>query len=141
MIKPDIHMKDDFRQAYFEAREIIAQELKKKYNLIESYKEYDCITLDSSKFSIHLTFIVPDGDDVYISKKGYEWYEGKSYKDFLFDKYPNDDERLMATRKIFKNSTRKPNTFEKEAILFTFRMKLLFLHDFFYEKFDWNFLQ
>ena len=60
----------DFRENYFEAREIVAQELKEKYNLVESYKDDNRLTLDSSNHSIHLTFYIPDGINFLISKNG-----------------------------------------------------------------------
>lgn len=119
----------DFRENYLQAREIVAEELKQKFNLIETYKEYDCITLDSSTNSIHLTFIVPDGDEIYISGKGEEWFKGKSFKNILFERYPLDNERTEAIKKVFQGSTRHPFSFKVEEIKSSFRSKLDFLQD------------
>jgi len=70
---------DNFRENYFVAREIVARELKEKYNLVESYKDDNRLTLDGTKYSIHLTFYIPDGNNVFISEKGKEPLSKDSY--------------------------------------------------------------
>ncbi|MCT4638612.1 MAG: hypothetical protein N4A72_13005 [Bacteroidales bacterium] len=94
-------MKDDFRQAYFEAREIIAQELKKKYNLIESFKDDNKLTLTSSKCSIHLSFNIPDGTDVSITKYK-ENDVNDSFMGLVVKKYPNLQEMGNYLKEAFK---------------------------------------
>jgi hypothetical protein len=125
----------NLRQNYIEAREIIANELKEKYNLVETINEYDCLTLDSNIFSIHLTFIVPDGDEVFISEKGKQWFNGKSFKDLLFEKYPIDSERLKILNQIFNGTSRHPYSYETVEIISSFRAKLNFIEDSLFEIF------
>lgn len=60
----------DFRENYFIAREIVANELKEKYSLIESYKDEDRLTLDSSNHSVHFILYLQDGLSFSISNKG-----------------------------------------------------------------------
>lgn len=93
----------DYRQNYLDAREIVANELKKKYNLIESHRDNDRLTLDSNTHSIHLTFYIPDGNNVSVSEKGKEPAYGHNFMYYLFDKYPNDDERAKELRELYKN--------------------------------------
>lgn len=97
----------DFRDNYIKAREIIAIELKKKYNLIESYRENDRLTLDSSTHSIHLTFYVPDGDEVSISEKGKEPGYGQTFMGYFFDKYPKIEDIEQNLKKIFTTPVKK----------------------------------
>jgi len=127
---------DNFRENYFVAREIVARELKEKYNLVESYREYDCLTLDSTANSIHLTFVIPEGDEVYITEKGKGWFMGKSFKDLLSETHPNDSLKTEAIKQIFKGCSRHPHSYKTEEIESTFRAKLIFLQDSFYEKFS-----
>lgn len=126
----------DLRENYLDAREVVANELKEKYGLIESYKDHERLTLDSTNYSIHLTFIVPDGDEVYISEKDEKWFTGKSFKDLLFEKCPNDSTRTEMTKQIFKGSSRHPYSFKTGEIEFTYRAKLRFLQTLFPEKFS-----
>jgi hypothetical protein len=125
----------DFRENYLKAREVIANELKEKCHFIVTTNEYDCLTIDTSTSSIHLTFIIPDGDEIYISEKGKEWFMGKSFKDFLFEKYPIDAERIETIRQLFQECSRLPFSYETEEIKCSFRTKLNFLQDSFSDKF------
>lgn len=122
-------MQSNFRENYFKARDNVAHELKEKYNLIESYRGSESLTLDSSNYSIHLTFCVPDGDEIYISEKGKAWYSGKSFRDFLYEKHPTPPDNTEAIKKIFKGSLRAPYSFEEEDIKFSFQAKLHFLKE------------
>ncbi|XOV68572.1 MAG: hypothetical protein ACFHU9_05210 [Fluviicola sp.] len=126
----------DFRENYFKARDAVAKELIDKYDLKESLCEYECLTLDSTSHSIHLTFVIPEGDEVYISKKGMKWTRGKSYREFLCVKYPNNDDRMRATKNIFKGSSRKHLSFEEKEMEFSFRAKILSLAQSLPDKFN-----
>ena len=125
----------DYRENYLIAREIVVNELKEKYNFIVTTNQYDCLTIESFESSIHLTFIIPDGDEVYVSEKGKEWFTGKSFKDLLYEKYPVDTERTKSLKQIFRDSSRHPFSYEIEEIKSSFRAKLNFLQDSFSEKF------
>lgn len=119
---------NDFRENYFEAREIVAKELIEKYNLTESTNEYDCLTLDSSNYSIHLTFIVPDGDEVYMSEKTKEWYTGKSFYSFMLEKYPDDEKRKSVTHELFKSmSNFDTYDYSVERLTRSFLIQIIFL--------------
>jgi hypothetical protein len=126
----------DFRENYFKARDNVAKELIDKYDLKESLREYDCLTLDSTSHSIHLTFVIPEGDEVYISKKGMKWTGGKSYREFLFAMYPTIEDRISATKNIFEGSTRENHSFKGKDIEFSFRAKILSLAQSFPDKFN-----
>lgn len=121
---------NNFRENYFIAREIVAQELMEKYNFIESYRDDERLTLDNANLSLHFTFYVPDGDEVYVSDKGKEWFAGRSFRDLLYEKYPIDFERLEARKQIFQKSSREPFSYEIEEIKSSFRAKLNFLKNF-----------
>ena len=95
---------NDFRENYLIARGIVAKELIEKYNLIESYKDNERLTLDSTSYSIHLTFYVPDGNDVTISEKDKKPAYGHSFMYYLFEKYTKDEERTKALKELYKNS-------------------------------------
>lgn len=95
----------EFRDNYIKAREIIADELKEKYNLVESYREYDRLTLDSTTHSIHFTFYVPDGDEVYISKKGKQPADGESFRDLFYNEYPSFEKGNEELQKLFRSKS------------------------------------
>lgn len=97
-------MQEDFRENYFKARELVAKELMEKYHLIESYRDNDRLTLDSNDYSVHLTFYVPDGNDVFISEKGKEPSDGHSFIHYLFEQFPNDDESSAMLKDLYKSS-------------------------------------
>ncbi len=90
----------DFRKNYFEAREVVAQELKEKYNLVESYKDDNRLTLDSSNHSIHLIFYVPDGINFSISKKG----EHPLSKDSYFGHISQGKDNMNEIEEVLKNN-------------------------------------
>jgi hypothetical protein len=94
---------NDFRENYLIAREIVARELIEKYKLVESYKDNERLTLDSTNHSIHLTFYIPDGNDVFISEKGKEPAYGHSFMYYLFEKYPKNEERTKILKELYKN--------------------------------------
>jgi hypothetical protein len=97
-------MEEDFRENYFKARELVAEELIEKYHLIESYRDNDRLTLDSDNYSIHFTLFVPDGKNVSISKKGEEPSDGHSFTHYLIEKFPNAEERSIILKEASKNS-------------------------------------
>ena len=125
----------DYRENYFIAREIVANELKQKYNLIESYKDDNCLTLDSATSSIHLTFIIPDGDDVYISEKGKEWFTGKNFMYYVFKKFPLIDEAETELKKIFLDQSESTKDahfdYSVKRLERTFRKIIQYLEEFF----------
>jgi len=94
---------DNFRENYFVAREIVAQELIQKYNLVESYKDDDRLTLDSTNYSIHLTFNIPEGENITVSEKGREPGYGRSFMDMVFQKYPERNDMIIFLKDLFDN--------------------------------------
>lgn len=80
----------DFRENYFKARDAVAIELKKKYNFIETHRDNNRLTLDSSSRSFHLSFYLPDGKDLFITKKGELPNSNESFLAYVFKHYDND---------------------------------------------------
>ncbi|NOQ75992.1 MAG: hypothetical protein GQ574_28555 [Crocinitomix sp.] len=96
----------EFRKDYHIARDLVAKELIEKYGLVESYRHYEILTLDSTNYSFHFTFIVPEEEEVRVSLKGKEWLDGKSSSDLMYDKYDSMD-GVQYARKKFKAELRK----------------------------------
>jgi hypothetical protein len=127
-------MKDDFRQAYFEAREIIAQELKKKYNLIESFKDDNRLTLDSSKHSIHFTFYIPDGKDLNITKKGEMPDSDHSFLSYVFRLNQNDIQKTQNNLKVIfepLDNIDEKDFYSSDVIIKSYQIEIQFLTDYF----------
>ena len=93
---------NQIRQEYLLAREIVAKELIEKYHLIESYRDDERLTLDGINYSIHLTFYLPDGDDVYLTKKGNLPSWDTSFYSYPLKKFPDEGLRKLETTKLFK---------------------------------------
>ncbi|MCG8573516.1 MAG: hypothetical protein MI810_01410 [Flavobacteriales bacterium] len=118
----------DFRENYLKARKIIAEEIKSKHNLVESYQDENRLTLNSSNHSIHLTFYVPDTEDIVISDIGTEPGHGKDFKYYLFEKYPNNDERAKILKGLYKDSRSSGNfDFSVESIEDSLRIMIGFM--------------
>jgi len=91
----------DFREAYFKAREEFAENLKQKYNRTESHKDDNRLTLDCSNYSIHLTFDIPEGDDINVTDHNNEFYND-SFMGLVVKKYPNTKEMGVRLKSLFK---------------------------------------
>ena len=126
-------MEVDFRKNYLEARELVAKELKEKYNLVESYRDNDRLTLDSSNYSIHLTFFVPDGDNVSVSEKGKESGYGKSFMNIVAQKFPKRDEMISFLKILFSDT--KPYDYTSQTIKRKLQKKIIFFEQQFPEYF------
>jgi hypothetical protein len=120
----------EFRDNYFKAREIVADELKQKHNLVESYRDENRLTLDSSKYSIHLTFYVPDGDEISVSIKGKQPGEdGQNFMGYLFDQYPKLDDIDKALKEIFTKLPKKASPYSIDNLYIHFNDKIRFLEN------------
>lgn len=118
-VNPFISGMSDFRENYLKAREVVAEELKRKYNLIESYSDNDRLTLDSTNYSIHLTFYLPEGENVSISEKGKEPGYGYSFMQIVFEKYPKRNEMILFLKELFSELNQFDYSFQtiKEKLL------------------------
>lgn len=96
---------DDLRANYFKARDIISQELKQKYNLIETYKDNNRLTLDNNIYSFHLTLYTPDGENISISRRGEEPAYGKSFMHFVCLKYPDREDMIDFLKKLSSDTS------------------------------------
>lgn len=92
---------NQFRDNYFKARDIIAQELKQKYKLTESYKDENNLSLDFFNFSLEITFFIPEGIDINISNHKNEFYND-SFMGLVLKKYPNIKEMGIKLKSLFK---------------------------------------
>jgi hypothetical protein len=129
---------NDLRENYFIAREIVAKELKQRYDLVESYKDDNRITLNSTNHSIHLTFYVPDGLDFSISKKG----EPALSKDSYFGHISNNktlaeiDEVLNKNASKFEPLPKAFDEYETKVILRYFHICISFFETEYPQYFD-----
>lgn len=123
---------NNYRENYFVARNNVFAELNKKYNLIESHKDENRLTLNSSKYSIHLVLYIPDGVDLIISPINREPAFGNNFMHYLHSKYPENDIRRDVLKDIYKNSRAK-SSFDNsiEAIEDNFLIMINFIHTYF----------
>ena len=101
---------NDFRENYFIARDIVAKELIEKYNLVESYKDNERLTLDSNAYSIHFIFYIPDPPEIFISKKG----KLPLTKDGYFGHITNAKKTMNEIDKALKSNALKLEPLPKE---------------------------
>lgn len=123
-------MRDDFRENYFKARKIVANELKERYKLVESYSDNERLTLDSSNYSIHLTFYVPDGKDLYITEKGSLPHSNNSFLAYAFSINQNNVSKTQVTlNEIYKpmGKIREDELYLSETIIKSYRLEIEFL--------------
>jgi hypothetical protein len=129
----------EIRQEYLKARAIIANYLREKYNLIESYNDTQRLTLDSKAYSIHFIFYVPDMPEIYVSKKGTEASSNNSFMHHIFNRFPSLKEAETELKKLFSDgveTTENSFDYSAERLETTFRKKIKYFEENFTNYFD-----
>lgn len=123
-------MEVDYSKNYLDAREIVAQELIEAYGFVESYRDDERLTLDSTNYSFHLTFYVPEGDKLYVSKKSTDGL-GKSFQGLVYEKYPDPAHSKIVLKEIFTGLSHltENESFTEFAIKESFLIKIKFLYE------------
>ena len=81
----------EYRDAYLKVREILADELKEKYNFIPIHNTSRCLMLKNEIATIHITFDTPDGDDIHITDSKTPDLND-SFMGLVIRKYPDLDD-------------------------------------------------
>ncbi|UKN01174.1 hypothetical protein K6119_15700 [Paracrocinitomix mangrovi] len=96
-------MTNDYRENYLDARNIIAQSLKAKYKLHETYQDRDRLTLSNKKHSIHLTFYTPEGENISISDLNADPSNGHSFMYFVTQVYSERENMIAFLKRLFSD--------------------------------------
>lgn len=115
------------RLAYFEAREKAASVLKEKYGFREVFKDNEMLTLDNTKYSIHLTLQIPDDVEVYLTLRGRSPSTDTKFFSYLFDQNKDLDKTKAVLEDLFKDVGREESlavqTYESLIIMIEFFAK------------------
>lgn len=91
----------EYREAYLKTRDIIAEKLKEKYNFIPIESTSRCLSLTNKIATIHITFDIPEGDDIHITESKTPELND-SFMGLVVKKYPDLNDMKRELKKLFK---------------------------------------
>ncbi|MFT5824029.1 MAG: hypothetical protein ACI8ZM_005295 [Crocinitomix sp.] len=131
-------MEEDYEANYHKAREVVALELVSRYGLVESYRDDYKLSLDSDEYSIHLSFYIPYCDELYVSKIVDNEPLGESFRELLYNIYPESENARKVLKKIFSplKHVQESERYSESVLIRSFLIKVSFLEDNFPQYFN-----
>lgn len=123
---------ENYQSNYLKAREVVGKELIIKHGFVESYRDDERLTLDSTNYSFHLTFHPMEGKNLYVTLKGDLPHTKDTFLAYIYNFAGKDIEKTKSlSSEIYKSikGTKREDLSSLNTLIKSYRCQLIFLEE------------